>query len=164
MEKKVYGSMTEEVKALINDFMATVEGGECERKEIVAFIKEHISNKETLTDGVVAGAIKIMVANNELVVVQRARYKKGVKAENQSMKEKVIALLENFQKDLSKVTTVSLMEVSSSDIEFIKKINEISNQLESEIWKLDEVAEDKTEQATAEPEKENKKANKAIPV
>lgn len=162
--EKTFSSMTEEVKALINNFMATIESGECERKEIVAYIKENIIDKEKLSDGIIAGAIKIMVANNELVVIQRARYKKGVKAENQSMKEKVIALLEGFQKDLSKVTTVSLMEVSPNDIEFIKKINEISNQLECEIWKLDEVAEDKTEQATAEPEKENKKANKATPV
>lgn len=162
MEKK-FNSMTEEVKTLINEFMNTVTG-DCERKEIVTYVKENIGNAEQLTDGVVAGAIKVMVSNSELVVVNRARYRKGVKIDSLSLKEKVVALLEGFQKDLSKVCTVNLLAVSNSDIEFIKKVNELSNQLESDIWKLDELAEEKAEPTKAEEVKTGKKDNKAIPV
>lgn len=142
MEKK-FSSISEEVKALINEFMETVKG-ECERREIVFYVREHISNKEKLTDGIMAGGIKMMTASGELVVVNRARYRKGVKIDRLCLKERVITLFENFQRDLNKACTVNLLGASVEDMEFIKKVNEISNYIESATWKLEESKEEKS--------------------
>lgn len=137
MEKK-FNSISEEAKALVNEFMGTVKG-ECDRKDIVKYVKEHISNKDTLSDGVMAGCIKMLTATGELVVVSRARYRKGVKIDNLCLKERVIALFEAFQRDLQKACTVNLLGVSNEDMEFIQKVSALSNQLECDIWKLEEV-------------------------
>lgn len=136
MEKK-FNSISEEVKALVMEFMATVEG-ECERKEIVSYVKERIGNKETLTDGIMAGGIKMLTASGELVVVNRARYRKGVKMESLSIREKVLALFNGFQKDLNKAVTVNVFDLTDDDMAFCKKVNELSNEIESRLWKLEE--------------------------
>lgn len=167
MERK-FNSISEEVKALVNEFMGTVKG-ECDRKEIVKYVKEHISNKDNARDTVLAGALKMMVTSGELVVVSRARYKKGVKMEQLGLKEKVVALFEAFQRDLQKACTVNLLGVSNEDMEFIQKVSALSNQLECDIWKLEESEElpitgekVKEEPKTAEPTKkpETKKDTK----
>ena len=136
MERK-FNSMTEEVKVLMNEFMAGVSG-ECDRKEIVAYVKEQISDKEKLTDGIIAGALKILTATGEVVVVRRARYKRGVKLDSLCLRDKVIALFEGFQRDLQKTCTMNLLGVSNEDVEFIRKVSVLSDQLESDIWKLEE--------------------------
>lgn len=136
MEKK-FNSISEEVKTLVNEFMATVKG-ECDRKEMVKFVKEHVQDSSVLTDGVIAGSIKMLTATGALVVVSRGRYKKGIKIDNLCLKEKVIALFETFQRDLQKACTVNLLGVSNEDMEFIKKVSALSNQLECDIWKLEE--------------------------
>lgn len=152
MEKK-FNSISEEVKALVMEYMATVEG-DVERKEIVAYVKENISNKETLTDGIMAGGIKMLTASGELVVVNRARYKKGVKLESLSLREKVLALFNGFQKDLNKAVTVNVFDLTDTDLAFCKKVNELSNEIESKLWELEEVA---------EPAKTPAKEKKATP-
>lgn len=136
MEKK-FNSISEEVKTLINEFMETVNG-ECDRKDIVKYVKEHVQDISVVSDGIIAGSIKMLTASGALVVVSRARYKKGIKIDNLCLKEKVIALFEVFQKDLQKACTVNLLGVSNEDMEFIKKVSALSNQLECDIWKLEE--------------------------
>ena len=92
MEKK-FNSISEEVKTLINEFMETVNG-ECDRKDIVKYVKEHVQDISVVSDGIIAGSIKMLTASGALVVVSRARYKKGIKIDNLCLKEKVIALFE----------------------------------------------------------------------
>lgn len=165
MEKK-FNSISEEGKALVMEFMATVKG-DIERKEIVAYVKEHISNKETLTDGIMAGCIKMLTASGEIVVVNRARYKKGVKLESLSLREKVMALFNGFQKDLNKAVTVNVFELTEADLAFCKKVNELSNEIESKLWELEEVAEQKEPEPTntePEPAKAPAKKKEVTPV
>lgn len=151
MERK-FNSISEEVKTLVNEFMATVKG-ECDRKDIVKYVKEHAQDKSVVSDGIIAGSIKMLTATGELVVVSRARYKKGIKVDNLCLKEKVIALFETFQRDLQKACTVNLLGVSNEDMEFIKKVSALSNQLECDIWKLEESEQEPTkeEQVKEEP-------------
>ena len=130
-------SMTEEVKVLVNEFLAGVNG-ECDRKEIMAYVKEQISDKEKLTDGIIAGALKILTSSGEVIVVSREMYKKGIKLDSLYLRDKVIALLECFQRDLQKTFTINLLGVSNEDVEFIRKISVLSDQLESDIWELEE--------------------------
>lgn len=155
MEKK-FSSASEEVKALINEFMASVEG-EVERKEIVAYVKSHINE---VSDGVLAGAIKVLTASGELVVVNRAIYKKGTKLESLTLREKVLALFNGFQKDLNKAVTVNVFDLTDTDLNFCKKVNELSNEIESQLWKLEEVV---TVEVQEEPAKTPAKEKKAIP-
>ena len=180
MERK-FNSMSEEGKALVMEFMSTVNG-EVERKEIVAYVKEHISDKEKLSDGTMAGIVKSLTISGELVVVSRARYKQGVKLENLSVKEKVLTLFENFRKDLNKAATVRVIDLTKEDIDFCQRVSEISNYIESQLWKLEEgtveqettkkvepaKATEKVEPAKAtgkvEAVKATTKENKAIPV
>lgn len=166
MEKK-FNSISEEGKALVMEYMATVNG-EVERKDIIKYIQNNISNKETLTLGIEAGIIKMLSASGELVAVSRGKYRKGIKMESLSLKVRVLNLFENFQKELDRACTVNLLKAADDDKEFIRKVGEISNQLEGAIWSLEEVEETEvTEQAeekkeVEEPEKkeaEDKKGN-----
>lgn len=154
MEKK-FNSISEEGKALVMEFMATVNGAECERKEIVAYVKNNISNKDTLSDGIMAGCIKMLTASGELVVVNRARYKKGVKLESLSLKDKVLTLFNGFQKDLNKALTVNVFDLTDADMALCRKINELSNEIESKLWELEETEE------TQEPVKTTVKEKRA---
>lgn len=161
MERK-FNSMSEEGKALVMEFMATVNG-EVERKEIVAYVKEHISDKEKLSDGTMAGIVKSLTISGELVVVSRARYKQGVKLENLSVKEKVLTLFENFQRDLNKAATIRVIDLTKEDIDFCQRVSEISNYIESQLWKLEEGTE-VSEQETSkkvEPVKATEKVGPA---
>lgn len=164
MEKK-FNSISEEGKALVMEYMATVEG-EVERKDIIKYIQNNISNKSTLTLGIEAGIIKMLGASGELVAVSRGKYRKGIKMESLSLKVRVLNLFENFQKELDRACTVNLLKAADDDKEFIRKVGEISNQLEGAIWSLEEVeepevlAEEKKE--VEEPEKketDDKKGN-----
>ena len=139
MEKK-FNSISEEGKALVMEYMATVEG-DIERKDIIKYIQNNISNKENLTLGIEAGIIKMLGASGELVAVSRGRYRRGIKLESLSLKAKVLNLFENFQKELDRACTVNLLKAADDDKEFIRKVGEISNQLEGAIWSLEEVEE-----------------------
>lgn len=78
-------------------------GREYDRKELVAAIKEKAERKEEMTDGVIAGAVKMLTASNEIMVVARGKYRKGSPVGNQNMQEKVMALFQKFKGDLDKV-------------------------------------------------------------
>lgn len=139
MEKK-FNSLSEEGKALAMEFMATVDGT-VERKDIIKYIQNNISDKESLTLGIEAGIIKMLGASGELVAVGRGVYRKGIKMESLSLKARVLNLFENFQKELDRACTVNLLKAADDDKEFIRKVGEISNMLEGAIWSLEEVEE-----------------------
>ena len=75
MSEKMFTSKTAEVKSLIAAFMGQVQE-EAERKNIVEYVQTHIEN--SVTDGVIAGAIKMMTADGEIYPVRRGCYVKGV--------------------------------------------------------------------------------------
>ena len=153
-----FNSITEEVKELIDRYMEN--GKTYERKELVQFIRENIQNKETLTDGIIAGAIKIKGLDGSLVTVARGVYRKGIKLENLTMRERVMAILDDFQKDLNKACTANLLNVTDEEVGFIRKVNELSNEIESRIWKMEESTVQKAEEPVG-PEKAEVKPGKA---
>lgn len=159
MEKK-FNSLSEEGKALAMEFMATVDGT-VERKDIIKYIQNNISDKESLTLGIEAGIIKMLGASGELVAVGRGVYRKGIKMESLSLKARVLNLFENFQKELDRACTVNLLKAADDDKEFIRKVGEISNMLEGAIWSLEEVEEVKeTEAPVLEDKKEVEETGK----
>lgn len=169
MEKK-FNSPTEEGKVLVREFMSTVEGS-VERKEIINYIRGHITDKGTLTTGIEAGIIKIMSANGELVSTGHGLYKYSDKQETLSLQDRILKMFETFQADIDKACTVNLLKVSEEDRKFIEKIGEISNQLMESIWLLEDMIPTKpadeikpteetpviTEETKPEEESKNKK-------
>ena len=129
-------SLSEIAKEVIRGYMES--GKEYDRKELVAAIKEKAERKEEMTDGVIAGAIKMLTASNEIMVVARGKYKKGVVGKEQNMQERVTLLFHRFKADLDKMCMVNALNLKEEDLEFIKKLNEISNNLEASIWELED--------------------------
>ena len=131
-------SLSEIAKEVIRGYMEN--GNEYDRKELVAAIKEGAERKEEMTDGVIAGAIKMLTASGEIMVVARGRYKKGVAGKDQNMQERVTALFHRFKADLDKMCMVNALSLKENDLQFISKLNEISNNLEASIWELEDFA------------------------
>ena len=87
-------SLSEEAKEVIRGYMES--GKEYDRKELVVAIKERAERKGEMSDGVIAGAVKMLSASGEIVVVARGRYKKGIPGKDQNMQERVTALFHRF--------------------------------------------------------------------
>ena len=129
-------SLSEIAKDVIRSYME--DKNEYDRKELVAAIKERADRKEEMTDGVIAGAIKMLTASGEIVVVSRGRYKKGLAGKDQNIQERVMALFHRFKSDLDKMCMVNALSLKENDLQFISKLNEISNNLEASIWELED--------------------------
>ena len=102
------------------------------------------------------------------MVVARGRYRKGIAGREQNMQERVTLLFHRFKADLDKMCMVNALNLKEEDLEFIKKLNEISNNLEASIWELEDFgkeAEKKVEkEAGAEkaPEPKGKEEEKKV--
>lgn len=129
-------SLSEIAKDVIRSYME--DKNEYDRKELVAAIKERADRKEEMTDGVIAGAIKMLTASSEIVVVSRGRYKKGLAGKDQNIQERVMALFHRFKSDLDKMCMVNALNLKESDLQFIGKLNEITNNLEASVWELED--------------------------
>ena len=147
-------SLSEIAKEVIRGYMEN--GNEYDRKELVGAIKERAERREEMSDGVIAGAIKMLTASGEIVVVARGRYKKGVAGKDQNMQERVTALFHRFKADLDKMCMVNALSLKENDLQFISKLNEISNNLEASIWELEDFGKEK-EASGAEKAPEAKK-------
>lgn len=109
-----FRSTTEEVKHLIMMFMGTEEK-EVERRVLVKHIKENLKDNPSLTDGVIAGAIKILVNSGELIVVHRGCYKKGMVKVPLSPLEQICQVCIRFNNSLEKACTINAMELSDKE-------------------------------------------------
>ncbi len=134
-------SLSEEGKDVIRGYMEN--GKEYDRKELVAAIKERAERKDEMTEGVIAGVIKMLTASNEIMVVSRGRYKKGIPGKEQNMQEKVTLLFHRFKADLDRMCMVNALNLKEEDLKFIRRLNEISNNLEASIWELEDFGKEK---------------------
>jgi len=75
----------------------------------------------------------------------------------------VLTLFENFQRDLNKAATVRVIDLTKEDIDFCQRVSEISNYIESQLWKLEEGTE-VSEQETSKKVEPVKPTEKVEPV
>ena len=129
MEGTVFSSKTAEAKSLITELMG--KKAEVDRKELSEYIREHSS--EEFTDGVIAGAIKIMVASGEIVVVRRGVYQKGIDKLASTRFERIFNMCQRFKTELTKVCTFSMMELTDSEKEAYPKMAEIIDGLRKNV-------------------------------
>lgn len=106
-----FNSTTGAVKALVMEFVEASDKP-VERKELVAYINEKMGYNDRLTDGVIAGAIKILINNGELVTVRRGCYEKGSGKTKSSAFEKIYGICERFSVDLDRACTVNIMDLT----------------------------------------------------
>lgn len=152
-------SLSEIAKEVIKGYMEN--GDEYDRKELVAAIRERAERKEEMTDGVIAGAIKMLTASGEIMAVAKGRYKKGAAGKDQGMLEKVMLLFHRFKADLDKMCMVNALNLKEEDLQFIRKLNEISNNLEASIWELEDFGKEKeTSGAEEAPEVQKEESEK----
>lgn len=130
MSEKMFTSKTAEVKSLIAAFMGQVQE-EAERKDIVEYVQTHIDNG--VTDGVIAGAIKMMTADGEIYPVRRGCYVKGVGKAKSTTFEKIYNVCRRFQLDLDRACTFNMLELTDVEKSIYPQVQELSEQLRDEV-------------------------------
>lgn len=130
MSEKMFTSKTAEVKSLIAAFMGQVQE-EAERKDIVEYVQTHIDNG--VTDGVIAGAIKMMTADGEIYPVRRGCYVKGVGKVKSTTFEKIYNVCRRFQLDLDRACTFNMLELTDAEKSIYPQVQELSEQLRDEV-------------------------------
>lgn len=130
MSEKMFTSKTAEVRSLIAAFMGQVQE-EVERKDIVEYVQTHIDNG--VTDGVIAGAIKMMTADGEIYPVRRGCYVKGVGKAKSTTFEKIYNVCRRFQLDLDRACTFNMLELTDAEKSIYPRVQELSEQLRDEV-------------------------------
>ena len=130
MREQVFTSKTAEVKSLITEFMGQVQE-EVERKDIVEYIQTHVENG--VTDGVIAGAIKMMTADGEIYPVRRGCYVKGIGKAKSTTFEKIYNVCCRFQLDLDRACTFNMLELTDAEKSIYPQVLELSEQLRDEV-------------------------------
>lgn len=130
MRENMFTSKTAEVKSLIAAFMGQVQE-EVERKDIVEYVQTHVDNG--VTDGVIAGAIKMMTADGEIYPVRRGCYVKGVGKAKSTTFEKIYNVCRRFQLDLDRACTFNMLELTDAEKSIYPQVQELSEQLRDEV-------------------------------
>lgn len=130
MRERAFTSKTAEVKSLITEFMGQVQE-EVERKDIVEYIQTHVENG--VTDGVIAGAIKMMTADGEIYPVRRGCYVKGIGKAKSTTFEKIYNVCCRFQLDLDRACTFNMLELTDAEKSIYPQVQELSEQLRDEV-------------------------------
>ena len=130
MSEKMFTSKTAEVKSLIAAFMGQVQE-EVERKDIVEYVQTHIDNG--VTDGVIAGAIKMMTADGEIYPVRHGCHVKGVGKAKSTTFEKIYNVCRRFQLDLDRACTFNMLELTDAEKSIYPQVQELSEQLRDEV-------------------------------
>ena len=112
MANNRFSSKTAEVRAIITEFMAEREEP-VERKEIIEYVVGHVTGE--VTDGVIAGAIKMMTASGELYPIQRGRYIRGTGKAKATAFEKIYTICRRFDSDLEKGCTFNMLELTEAE-------------------------------------------------
>ena len=112
MKESLFVSRTAEVKSLITEFMEQSDEA-VERKDIVNYVQAHVS--EEVTDGVIAGAIKMMTASGEIFPVSRGVYVRGAGKRQTTVFERIYSVCKRFQGDLNRACTVNVLELNSEE-------------------------------------------------
>ena len=115
-----FNSTTGAVKALVMEFVEASEKA-VERKDLVAYINKKMGYNDRLTDGVIAGAIKILINSGELVTVRRGCYEKGTGKTKASAFERIFGICERFGADLDRACTVNIMDLTEQEREIYPK-------------------------------------------
>ena len=115
MGNGTFNSKTAEVKYLILGYMSEQEHS-VTRNSIVQYVQEHVSCE--VTDGVIAGAIKVLTSTGEIIPTERGIYIKGSGSRVKATSfEKIYNLCKRFESDLVRACTLNILELTEQEKE-----------------------------------------------
>lgn len=123
-----YSSKTAEVKAIIRAFMADQDGA-VERRQITECVTDQID----VTDGVIAGAIKMMTLSGELMVPRRGIYERGTEKAKALAFEKIYNVCKRFEHDLNRVCTFNMLELTDAEKHVYPEFNGVLTRLRGDV-------------------------------
>lgn len=130
MRENLFVSRTAEVKSLITEFMEQTDEA-VERKDIVNYVQAHVVEK--VTDGVIAGAIKVMTADGEIFPVSRGVYVRCAGKRQTTVFERIYSVCKRFQGDLNRACTVNVLELNSEERYTYLKIIDVLDRLTGQV-------------------------------
>lgn len=113
-----------------------------ERKVIVDYIHSQLDGD--VSDGVIAGAFKSLALRKEIEIVGRGFYKKGAEHSGYEALEKIISLCKKFRGDLTKASTLNMLEISGRleiYAEFFKVLEQVDGTVYEFIGELHKILE-----------------------
>lgn len=122
-------SMTAQAMEIVRAFMG--DGEEHGRKDVVREIKEKIADKAELTDGIISGAIKVMIEHGEMECIEKGVYKLSLNGGNTELKQRGIRLLTKFQRDLGKLCMVNVLQLDEEDMKYIKGLQALNESIKN---------------------------------
>lgn len=122
-------SMTAQAMEIVRVYMG--DGEEHGRKDVVREIKEKIADKAELTDGIISGAIKVMIEHGEMECIEKGVYKLCLNGGNTELKQRGIRLLTKFQRDLGKLCLVNVLQLDEEDMEYIKGLQALNESIKN---------------------------------
>lgn len=153
-------SMTAQVMEIIRAFME--DGEEHGRKDVVHEIREKAVNKKDLTDGVISGAIKVMIERGEMECVEKGIYKFSLNGGKTELRQKGIRLLTKFQRDLSKLCMVNALQLGEEDMEYIKGLQGLNESIKNNELLMPKCAMEAEEIPAVEMESDVRVSTKAL--
>ena len=150
MERKL-NSLSAMGRNLVMEYMETHE--QATRKELSEYILLKASEMKLegiFTEGIIAGVTKVLLADGELVNIQRGIYVKGEKKANGCSYEKIVNICEKFKKDLRKSCNINVLELSDGEQsvygEFFKELKNLKTMVEEKVESLNTLLERAMEQ------------------
>lgn len=142
MEKQIaFSSKTAEVRFYIMQYVGQEER-EYERKELVDYVYKMMGHDESLTAGVVAGAVKMLTCSGELVSVKRGVFKKGMRKQQSTSIERIHSVCARFVGEFEKACTVNVFSLSEEERILYPDIVETLELGRANIYELMEQLED----------------------
>lgn len=143
VENMVFTSKSAEVKHLVLEFMSLSEQP-VSRNDIVKYVEDNVRCE--VTDGVIAGAIKMLTCAGEIIPVQRGIYVKGTGKVKATSFEKITNLCKRFQLDLERACTVNILELTDHEKEvypdFIRNLCQLRSDVQLGTSCLESLVED----------------------
>lgn len=126
------GSASMEAKRLI---LESLEDGEVhERREIAAYLKKQDAGRGRLRPGVIAGGFKMLLASAEIQTEGRGMYRKGPGRDMASLRGRVRAAYERFQRELERACTGNILGTTEEDFRFIQSAKEVNALIDEKLW------------------------------
>lgn len=127
-----FGSASMEAKKWI---LECLQDGEVhERREIASYLKEQDKGRGRLRPGVIAGGFKMLLASGEIQTEGRGMYRKGPGRDMGSLRGRVRAVYERFQRELDRACTGNILGTTEEDFRFIQGAKEVNALIEEKLW------------------------------
>lgn len=134
-DMKEFNSISGAVRNVVMEIVA--DGEVHNRNDIVSYIRSNVMNGSEVSEGIITGVLKNMVAANELEIIKRGVYRMStVMNMNSSLADKAVSILEETKAKLNKICACNMLEITEEELEEAKKVGELIKIMDKEIVKF----------------------------